>query len=142
MKFIAEVYLFFYAQVIIHELCHFLAARILGLSVKKVAFGADILSVRVGKFSISPVAGGYVEIESQQSVYMNKFLLAVFLEAGPIGNLLSVLLLFFLHNNLLITIFACVGGLMFIGNNVIFFPKTDGGKIFRLFKGVKVFEDE
>ena len=134
MKLILLFYLFFYLNILLHELSHVLMAKILKIPVERIAIGSERLSLKAGKFSLSLLPGGYVEVEEEALLKRRAVCIFLFFEAGPFSNLFLAAVLFFLIPHLAGLFASLVSAAFFLANNLFFLPKTDAGMIRTLLK--------
>ncbi len=125
-------YAILYFHMAIHEGGHAIIACILGLKIREIKIGAEELSIKWGKLSISPVLStGHVDVDSRGIRQKNPYKLLLFFEIGPLSNLLTGFIFQLVLNNIYGRVAFWIGILFFVGNNIPFLKETDGYMIWK-----------
>lgn len=90
---IGIVYLIFAISVIIHEISHYIYARIKKIKVYNVCIGEEFLSIRICGLRISPlILCGYVEFDTQSVISKSKKEIIILFLSGSIANLILIII--------------------------------------------------
>jgi len=133
----AIIYLIVYFSLLVHELMHYIVARMLRMDVFAINIGFEAISHKRRKLSISPIVGpSYIEVAKEQLVEKKTIQVLMYFMAGIFGNLLLGLLmvglLFFIDNN--IVLIGLIFNLLLVLINAIPIGKTDISTLIRIIK--------
>ena len=76
-----------YISMILHELMHFIFAKVFKMPIIAVKIGADWPQIKVGKWRISPIIGNsYVEVDYDNLIKLSKGKISWFFMSGILMN--------------------------------------------------------
>lgn len=93
------IYLLYLIAIILHELAHYIVAKILKVKVESLTIGEKFFAIKIGKLSFSPLAiSGYVEYDENDLKKKSKFQIIFFFLAGALINAVLIIVALFLIN--------------------------------------------
>ncbi|MFP4698227.1 MAG: site-2 protease family protein [Eubacteriales bacterium] len=109
------IYLIIVLNVIIHEFCHIIAAKILKIKLYGIYFGNKMYVIKYKKINISPIIlQGHIEIDVKEIKDISKVKLSIFFFSGVLGNIILTILLGVYINNIILNV-----GIIIIGSNIV-----------------------
>lgn len=101
-KLLTVLYLEYIVSVILHEVFHFIAAKIMGFPVHGIYIGEKLFRMRIGKVYFSPIIkDGFIEVSFDEIKRAKKIKIGVFFLSGIIGNILLILIGLWIDNCIL-----------------------------------------
>lgn len=82
-----------------HESIHYVFAKIFWKEITEIKIGSDVLSIKIGKLSISPILGNsYIIINEKQLSGSHKYQIVLFFMMPLVFNLVAnIMFIFMLH---------------------------------------------
>ena len=133
IRFFVYLYVIYAASTIVHEIGHYLAAKILLGKVIQVVIGLESFSITIGKLKLSPIIfGGHVEVDADAIMEKSKIGIAAFVMSGIAANILLVLISVFFMKGFFGLLTLVINITIIIFNSVPLFG-TDVAIILNLF---------
>lgn len=136
-----KMYLCAYISVIIHEVAHFGTFYLMSGVFNSVVIGSTYLSVKVWKFSFSPILlTGYNEIQVDELERMGKKEQVVFYLSGVMSNFIIVCYLiikYMNHGISVVMIFMFVLNIVIITINLLPIEGTDCNEVVKIIRKKK-----
>lgn len=133
LNHLLEIYLLAWISVMLHEMAHYIVAKIINLKVESVHIGDRFFAIHVNKLFISPMifAGSYLVFDREDLKDKTKKQKIAFFSAGALANLIVALVSVLLrgNNNIYIDIFMWMNLYFFVENIFPFFKHNDAGKL-------------
>lgn len=85
--------------VLAHEFIHYIFAKIFWKEITEIKIGSDVLSVKIGKLSISPIIGNsFIIINEEQLSTSHKYQVVLFFMMPVVFNIgANIIFIFMLH---------------------------------------------
>ncbi|MBQ2718391.1 MAG: site-2 protease family protein [Clostridia bacterium] len=92
-KTIFVIYVTYSISVILHELAHFICAKLMRLKNVDIYIGEKFLAINIKRFHFSPlITSGYVEFDLNSLIIKKNWQIIIFYMAGAFANILIILI--------------------------------------------------
>ncbi|MPW26366.1 hypothetical protein GC105_11260 [Alkalibaculum sp. M08DMB] len=134
------IYLVNIIIIIIHELAHYIVAKILWNEVEEIVIGSRILSIKLYKVSLSPIIfGGRVDVKWNKVANSNIYQIILFFLSGVFANFITLIICWLYIKSIYGNLYIILSGFTIVINSIPIY-NTDMSILLKVIKKLKKYK--